>query len=194
MDALLENKPLLAIIAVALVAVIAVVVMGQKKAPAKAKGKAGAGSIPIKAGVVWNDASEGAFDQAFDYAARKEIKNSQLRYHMQTIVEAWSKRRCGAVIVKHPNGREMQVVKFKTGHKVSGKPFLGVDYVSFTSDRRRVGLFMDGVKSEELECEDIAIFEMGRKCILNYTQGGRKTCSLSNLAFRESYVAPMFKE
>ena len=195
MSAIMENKPLLAIIAVAVVGLIAVVLFaGKKKSAPPPAGKKGKGGGAVKAKVVWLDASEGAFDKAFDYTARREIKNSKLRYHIQTIVEAWSKRKCGGVIVKHPGGRETQVIKFKGGQKVSGKPFLAIDFVSFTSDRRRTMLFLDGVKMEEIDCDDVDIFETARKNILAQTEGGRKTCPLSNLAFRQTFVAPVTSE
>jgi len=198
----MADPKLMAIAGVVVLVVIAVVVMmgKKKKAAAQPPGPFGVSkgssknTTPVKAKLVWFDASEGPFDQAFDYTARKEIKNSKLRYHMQTLVEAWSKRRCGGAIIKHPNGRETQVIKFKGGQKVGGKPFLAVDFVSFTSDKRRTMLFLDGAKVEEIECEDIKIYESAKKNILANVEGGRKTCPLSNLAFRQTFVAPVAKD
>ena len=150
-------------------------------------------NVKVKAKLVWFEASEGPFDAAFDFQARNEIKNSKLRYHFQTVVEAWAKRQCHGVITKYPAGRETQVLRFKEGQKVDKSPYLGIDYVSFTSDRRRTLLFLDGLKYEEIECDD-EIFELSRKNILSYSEGGRKTCPKSNLVFRETFIAPTQKK
>ena len=87
----------------------------------------------------------------------------------------------------------MQVFRFNDGQKVNGSPHLSVQFVSFTSDLRRTMLFLDKVKHEEIECDD-DMFELSRKNILAFSEGGRKTCPLSNLAFRETFVAPIQKK
>ena len=191
--------PQLVIAGVVIVVLLVVIAMmaGKKKSPPgpfPMSSKKSSGATPVKAKVVWMDSAEGKFDQAFDYAARKAIKNSKLRYHMQTLVEAYCQRKCGGVIVKHPSGRETQVIKFKGQQKVDKKPFLAIDFVSFTSDKRRTLLFLDGAKVEEIACEDEALFELSRKNILAQTEGGRKTCPLSNLAYRQTFVAPIATE
>jgi hypothetical protein len=188
----------LPIIVAVVVIVIALVgfLLTKKSSPSGSSAAAGAKdskNVKVKAKLVWLEASEGPFDTAFEYQARKEIKNSKLRYHLQTIVDAWAKRKCRGLIVKHPAGRETQVLRFKEGQKVDKSPYLGVDYVSFTSDRRRTLLFLEGLKYEELECDD-EIFELARKNILVYSDGGRKTCPKSNLAFRETFIAPTQKK
>ena len=71
---------------------------------------------------------------------------------------------------------------------------MAIEFVSFTSDRRRTMLFLDGAKMEEIDCDDENIFELARKNILAHTEGGRKTCPLSNLAFRQTFVAPVATE
>jgi hypothetical protein len=185
------------IVAVVVVFVIAVLGFFLTKKPStsgsSSASKDSSNSVKIKAKLVWFEASEGPFDTAFEYQARKEIKNSKLRYHLQTIVEAWAKRNCRGLIVKHPAGRETQILRFKEGQKVDKSPYLGVDYVSFTSDRRRTLLFLDGLKYEELECDE-ETYELARKNILAYSDRGRKTCPMSNLAFRETFIAPTQKK
>jgi len=156
-------------------------------------GKSGCG-VTVKAKLVWIEASEGPFSNAFEFNARREIQNASLRELLVKVVQAYDRKKKGGVILNHPSGKEMQVIKFRGGQKVAGKPYLAVEYISFTSDRRRTMLFLDGVKHDEIECKNADIFELARKNILAYKETGRKTCPLSNLGTRDTFVAPTQKE
>ncbi|CAB9519356.1 expressed unknown protein [Seminavis robusta] len=197
----MDNPNLPIIVGAAVVVVLALlgfVLMSKKKKeksdPYRFGGKKDVKNVKVKAKIVWLEASDGQFDTTFDYQARKEIKNSKLRFHFQTIVDAWAKHRCGGIIITNSkNGREKQVIKFKDAQKVNRSPYLAIDFVAFTSDQRRVLLFLEGLKYEEIKCEE-EIFELGKANILACSEGGRKTCQKSNLAFRETFIAPTQKK
>ena len=202
MDAILNNPVALGaigLVVLVLVAVIAFKAGGKSqnasssgRFPGKSSNSGGRGGArPVKAKVVWFETSEGPFSNAFEYQARKGMKDGGLRELLIQIVKGWDHKNLGGLVVKHPGGRETQVFRFQGGQKVNGKPFLAVEYVSFTSDARRTKLFLEGMKVEEITCSSHDTFELARKHILSYKEGNRKTCPKSNLALRDSFISPV---
>ena len=194
-DAILNN-PAAILLLVVVVAVVAYKAGGRSQAAAAGSSSLSAagsnnGSRAVKAKVVWFETSEGPFSNAFEYQARKGMKDGGLRELLIKIVKSWDQNNLGGLVLKHPAGRESQVMRFTGGQKVNGKPFLGIEFVSFTSDKRRTKLFLEGLKYEEISCSSEEGFELTRKHILSYKEGGRKTCPKSNLATRDTFIAPV---
>lgn len=192
-DEILNNPAALGaigLVVLVLVAWIAFKAGGNSQAASSSKARSN-GARAVKAKVVWFETSEGPFSNAFEYQARKGMKDGGLRELLILIVKGWDHKNLGGLILKHPAGRESQVMRFTGGQKVNGKPYLAIEYVSFTSDKRRTKLFLEGVKYEEISCSSHEGFEMARKHILSYKEGGRKTCPKSNLALRDTFIAPV---
>lgn len=214
MDEILNNPAALGAIGLVLLVLVAVIAFkaggagadgsSSKKSAASAAGRfpgrstGGANNNNIAAAaaakiakVVWLEDAEGSFANAFEYQARKGMRDGALRELMIQIIKGWNNRMLGGLVLKHPSGRETQVFKFQGGQNVDGKPYLAVDYVSFTSDKRRTRLFLDGFKVEEMTASNDEVFELARKHILSYKEGGRKTCQKSNLALRTTFLSPI---
>ena len=193
-EAVLNNPAALGafgLIVLILVAVIAFKAGGNSKAASSSTASGFNGARAVKAKVVWFETSEGPFSNAFEYQARKGMKDGGLRELLILIVKGWDHKNLGGLVLKHPGGRESQVMRFMGGQKVNGKPYLAIEYVSFTSDKRRTKLFLEGLQYEEISCSSHEGFELVRKHILSYKEGGRKTCPKSNLALRDTFIAPV---
>jgi len=196
MDEIFSNPVTLGAIGLVVLVVVAVIAFqAGKRSVTRSEADGGSGSA-VSSGeknvnVVWNETAEGPFSNAFEFQARKGMNDGQLRELLIGIVKGYDQRSLKGLILKHPAGRESQLFRFQQGKSVEGKPQLQVEYVSFTSDPRRTNLFLQGCKHEEMNCASHELFELTRKHILSYKEGGRKTCPTSNLAFRETYVAPV---